>query len=216
MEFTFEPEIRTLGHIESRYRTSEISSEPMLFQADLDFARTHGGPITNRIIDELFLSHSFMAFYYANPNVIIDTRATMTKPGMYPSIPGWHCDAVPRREHHSQPDLTKISDDVQHFMVLLSDENNVTNTEFVTEPVTIDVDEDNVWNSVDRYIENNDVKTSFLKEGDIIRFTQTAIHRASVCKKRGWRFFFRLSLGESQPKNEIRKQVQVYVTSNGW
>ena len=216
MDVEFKPSIETLGKYSYRPTKKEISNETILFQSDLEYSSRHGGDLTRSIIDQLFKNQLFLTHYKNNQNVIVDTRSTLTMPGTYPSIPGWHCDDVPRSIRSPQPDLSMVSENVQHFMVLLSDVDNVSSTEFVTEKVMIDVDPDRVWNSVDQHLNQTKVKTGFLETGLIIRFDQKTIHRASPSLSKGWRLFFRLSLSHKPPRNEIRKQVQVYTTINGW
>ena len=106
---------------------------------------------------------------------------------------------------------------VQHFMVILSDqETAVSATEFLSNEIELDVDLTNVWNSVDRQLNEIKPKTEFIKPGDIVRFNQEAIHRASPTITPGWRFFYRLSITHRKPANEVRNQVQVYASENGW
>ena len=222
MDYTFLPEIKTIGKIEDRFGTAKIAKEPMIYSGDWDFTAIHGGPITRLIMGHLLASPEWHTAYSTakreDLNVVIDTRSNMLMKGMYPSIPGWHCDDVPRSEKYAQPDLNLISDEVQHFMVLLSDNARaVARTEFIAQPTIISIDENDVWNSVNEAIEARpQIKKGYLEEGDIIRFSQKAIHRASLCEHPGWRFFFRASITHRKPANEIRNQVQVYVTRSGW
>jgi hypothetical protein len=157
---------------------------------------------------------------FADPDLlttVIDTRVTMTMEGMYPSIPGWHCDDVPRSRTTGQPVMHGVNPLVQHFMVILSDqEDAVSCTEFVSKPIKLDIDLTNVWGSVDKQLTENKPETGFLKQGEIIRFNQEAIHRASPTVTPGWRFFYRASITHRKPANEIRNQVQVYASKNGW
>ena len=221
MNLLFLPKVKTVGKIDRRFTTSEIAGEQMVYSGDWGYTMANGGPITRLIMETLQLTPEWRDAVGVGlrngRNIVIDTRTNMLMAGMYPSIPGWHCDDVPRGEKYAQPDVRKVSDDVQHFMVILSDSDECpARTEFVTEQVIIDVDPENVWNSVDAAVEREKFHTAFLNEGEIIRFNQTAIHRATLCQTPGWRLFFRLSITHRKPVNEIRKQVQVYTTSNGW
>jgi hypothetical protein len=221
MKFTFTPNIKTIGELDLPVRDiHEIKNEPMIYSGTPDFAHHKGGPLTKEILRRIMRDEMYLAVQALGPDdfhTVVDTRVTMTMPGMYPSIPGWHCDDVPRGKTHNQPVLHGINPFVQHFMVLVSDqEAAVSCTEFVTEPFEVDVDLANVWNSVDRAVEAEKPKTRFLKQGEIIRFNQEAIHRASMTKTAGWRFFIRVSYTHREPANEHRNQVQVYVSNNGW
>jgi hypothetical protein len=238
MKFTFTPNIKTLTNVDAVRTTDEIKNEPMIFSGDARFAHTNGGPLTREITNRLLKHDDFrnVQMFAADEQfkIVIDTRVTMTMPGMYPSIPGWHCDDVPRGKTHGQPVLHGINPFCQHFMVILSDqEDAVSCTEFVTRPLELDIDMANVWGSVDKQVNNilenqnaynagrpeeEQIKplTKFLTQGEIIRFNQEAIHRASLTKTAGWRFFYRASITHRKPANEIRKQVQVYASTHGW
>jgi len=235
MKYTFTPNIKTIAEILPTRSTKVIKNEPMLFSVNPGFAHKNGGPLTREITKLLLTSEAYgKIVYHASYDfkTVIDTRVTMTMKGMYPSIPGWHGDDVPRSRTTGQPILHGVNPFVQHFMVLLSDqESTVSATEFLNMPVELDIDLANVWNSVDREV-NQRIKTydayrkdleghmnqmtSFIKPGEIVRFNQEAIHRASPTITPGWRFFYRLSITHRKPANEIRNQVQVYASKNGW
>lgn len=221
MKFTFTPNIKTIGETKPVRDTGIIKNEPMIFSGDVFFVHENGGPLTRQITDRIIKNDDFrnVQMFAADKQfkIVIDTRVTMTMPGMYPSIPGWHCDDVPRSKTHGQPVLHGVNPFVQHFMVILSDqEDSVSCTEFVTKPFDVDVDLADVWGSVDRAVEKEKPPTQFLKQGEIIRFNQEAIHRASLTKTAGWRFFYRASITHRKPANEIRNQVQVYTSTHGW
>ena len=162
---TFNPDISTLTQLQGVYSKDEIKYEPMIFSGDIAFCREHGGKLTNYFLDALEESKEFKRFKDAHPDrhIVVDTRVTMTKKHQFPSIPGWHCDDVPRIKG-SQPQIDKISD-VQHFMTIFSDSKGVSATEFLIEPLSIDIDREHVWNSLDEYLESRENKTRFIKEG---------------------------------------------------
>ena len=226
MIYTFHPKIATVAKSSTRFGTDTIRAEPMIFGGDLEFVRNNGGPITQHFMEMLMRTDEFQAWagkYEESPTdvyLVIDSRVNMLMPGMYQSIPGWHGDDVPRGIKYTQPDLERI--DVNkyiHFMALYSDQKNpISATEFVTEPVEIDVDLEAVWKSVNNSILSKKPKTGHLEEGTIIAFSQEALHRASACTQAGWRFFIRASFTYRKPVNEIRNQVQVYIPleNTGW
>ncbi len=207
----------------------QIHNEPMLFSTDIDFARNNSGPITNNLLDGLF---SFTAFKDIQEEIkydsesfkdltwVIDTRCHMLMKGMYPAIPGWHCDDVPRSPaSNNQPDLRRINEKVRHICVTLSDyEQGVSNTEYLNQHMAIVVDTTSVWDSVNKAVNEDRYRMSFFAEdGQFILFDQLNLHRASPAIHNGWRYFFRMSLTHRKPSNEIRKQTQVYLTSeHGW
>lgn len=221
MKHTFTPNIRTVEQIEPTRTTDIIKNEPMMFSVDPRFAHVNGGPLTRQITKILLQNPAYREIVIHTPSddfqTVIDTRVTMTMEGMYPSIPGWHGDDIPRSRTTGQPVLLSVNPLVQHFMVILSDqEESVSSTEFLAKEIELDVDITNVWNSVDQQMNELKPKTEFIAQGEVIRFNQEAIHRASPTKVPGWRFFYRLSITHRKPANEIRNQVQVYTSNNGW
>lgn len=219
MKHTFIPNIRTVGKMpKSVYETDEIKYEPMIYSGDWKFTRQNGGPVTQSVLDQLESINPLISTTIPDHHIVIDIRVTMTMEGAYPSIPGWHCDDVPRGKKYAQPDVNLISPEVVHYMVLLADVETQSCTEFVDKPFTADIDAENVWSSLHKEVKDINPSTRFVRQGDIIRFDQNAIHRASPAKTPGWRYFFRLSHTHRAPANEIRKQVQVYLPSDdgGW
>lgn len=221
MRHVFKPEIKTVATVHRRFATSDIANEQMVFSSDWEFALENGGEITRWIMEHLRLapewSEAVKNGELKNRNIVIDTRTNMLMEGMYPSIPGWHCDDNVRLTETNQPDPRLNEPSVQHFMVLLSDNKSpVARTEFVTENVDVELDPHDVWYSLDNHIDQSDYRKGFLDEGMIIRFSQNAIHRATCCETPGWRYFFRASVTHRKPANQIRRQVQVYTTRNGW
>lgn len=197
-----------------------IKNEPMLWQADSYFAACEGGPLTKKCMSVLYenkknIKELITSVVANKKQIIVDTRVSMLMKGFYPSIPDWHCDHVERGDN-GQPDLDKMSDDNYNYCCVISDKDFVSGTEFILDELDIDVDKDNVWSSVNSNVERLAPRTKQLKSGDIIRFNQAAIHRATPAVVGGWRFFFRLSVCDVEPKNEIRRQTQVYVKEGGW
>lgn len=227
MKHLFKPDIKVMGQVDAIAErplptVEELANEPMIFSGDLGFTREHGGPLTRMILDELP-----MIGRPAGLNVVIDTRITMTMKGAYPSIPGWHGDDVPRAVEYAQPDLRAIDPRVQHYVCLLSNQpTGVSNTEFVTSPLEVDVDPSAVWKSVDEAVNSEigiepwaekPIRITPINDADIVRFDQNTIHRAAPTHTPGWRLFFRLSVTHRQPQNQIRRQVQIYSPiSEGW
>lgn len=195
-----------------------ISSEPMYYQAEPEFVRANGGYLSDTILD--FMRLEIPDGY----NALVDSRVTHTMKGYYPAIPGWHCDNVPRSETYSQPDFSKIDPNCWHYMCNIATSRQVSNTEFLASPVKLWYSTDNVWSSIDKAMQDKEInrlckppKTKFIKPGQIVKFSQTDLHRATPCIEPGWRLFFRVSITKKKPVNQIRKQVQVYITGDaGW
>jgi len=212
MQVLFRPQIECLAHITPTASVSDIESEPMLFSASPDFARQAGGKLTELCMDAIE-SH-----LRPNKNYVIDTKSVMLMPGMYPSIPGWHCDGVIRAKDGDQPDPDKIDRDVKHFVVMISsNKDGVSNTKILCEEVEIDVDKDRVWGSLNDQLEKKNIMSTCIPDGAVVQFTQDTPHRAEAAHAKGWRFFFRCSEYHMPPMNKIRHQVQVYTRpENGW
>lgn len=221
----FLPKIKTLKRfdLDKIYTFEEIRNEVMLFTSQPRFALNNNCQITHRILNELKSCGIDWSVEPDGLHWVIDTRVTMTMPKQYPSIPGWHCDDVPREEKYKQPNFNLCRDDVVHYLTVVSDtkdpECTVSGTEFITSCETYDIDPTNVWGSLHNEVMQDDNKhTRIIKEREIIQFNQLAIHRATPSVKAGWRLFFRLSLTYREPANTIRNQVQIYVDPNdaGW
>lgn len=202
-----------------------LAEETMLFSCDWNFAQTNGGPITQAVL-QTFEDHIPFMRKYKTPvksygevlQCVIDTRVHMLMKGMYPAIPGWHCDGVPRSAKYAQPDLTKTNYEVVFWSCTLSSNpEGCSNTEFVSDDLVINVDPDRVWGSVDSEVKKKNPEIWAAPDGEIIDFSQQQLHRAGPCHTPGWRFFFRLGIVPTPPKNKIRKQVQVYTVEElGW
>jgi hypothetical protein len=220
MQFTFKSTIREIGKVNGIASISELANEPMLFGADWGFADANGGHLTHKILTainkEVWADHALQELFQRFDYCLIDTRVTQCMRGWYPCIPGWHCDAVPRSQKYSQPDLHSINGE-QHFLCLIASCENHTLTEFLREDITVEVDEENVWGSIDREVTNTQGKNvQRIKEGNIYMFDQQTLHRGTVTENPGWRLFFRLSCTNRKPTNEIRRQCQVYIPENQW
>lgn len=194
----------------------QIADEQMIYSGNWDYTYSNGGDLTRMIMDRLSSTVVDPTDIPAGKHIVIDTRSNMLMPGQFPSIPGWHCDDVPRGVKYAQPDLNLCDDITKHYMVLLSSTKGISRTEFVYKEFQCEIDPNNVWGSLDTQVELLKPKTMFVPEGKVVQFGQQDIHRASKCVEYGWRFFFRCSITHRQPVNKIRRQVQVYTTVNGW
>ncbi len=156
-------------------------------------------------------------------SAVVDVRVQRLFTGMYPSIPGWHCDAVPRDSYHGQPSFDAINPAAFHVAVLLSSEpNGVSNTEFVNQDVAFrlfSVDGKSLYSQLHNEVEKVKPDTIRVKDGEFVKFTPRTVHRAMPTTRRGWRMFFRFSMYHNPPlENGVPKQQQVYLLSesNGW
>ena len=224
----FRPDYMFLRNNVSVVSKEDLKKEPMLYSASLDFARKNGGALTNKILDRIDSSLARDIAYHANKGYhpVIDTKVVMLKKGWYPSIPGWHCDNVPRGEN-GQPDMTQLYDQVYHYICNYSTDNNLCPTEILRTEENVDIIKSQVWKSVDSGIreklalaapsfKDHAMKVQ-VRSGQIVRFSRQTLHNCSPANKDGWRMFFRLSFMATPARNEIRNQVQIYTDVNqGW
>ena len=188
---------------------------PQLYRADIAFAKQQNDNLINAIIAQL---PEHPEYKY----VSIDTRTHMLMTGMYPCIPGWHCDDFYRSpELNGQPDLQKVHEVAPaiHYMLIIGDNSK---TEFLMQDVDLPSPEDlqskhgrekPVYYLYDQMIEN-DMAMGFTKTvepGMLYSFGPTAFHRGKAATHNGWRFFMRITFSNHrEAKNEIRYQTQVY------
>tara|TARA_R110000782_G_scaffold184388_2_gene274756 strand:+ start:115893 stop:116591 length:699 start_codon:yes stop_codon:yes gene_type:complete len=170
--------------------------------------------------------------HYTKPqgySLVVDARVQRMMPGMFPSIPGWHCDAVPRADYHSQPDLSRINPNARHFITTLSTvDGGVSNTLYMKKPLTVDFHHSEpVWQQAHRacvkvksdpYNFSSHFRPGL--DGEMMIIGADTLHTAQACRERGWRLFFRMSMMHTKPINEGKfvDQQQVYILSeeNGW
>lgn len=200
--FKFTP---TLTHhaVMSPRSPLEIENEPILFQCSFEFAMEYGGVITKEFLQRM----------PETKNVIIDTRSHMLMKTWCPAIPGYHTDHVPRSLPNAQPDLTQTAHQT-HYMAVIGD--SVSSPEFVTQPITLQIDETKpIYRQCNEQINALNPDRMFVMDNNIWKFSSTDFHRATPAIKDGWRFFVRSSYHTGiDPKNKIRKQVQVYMDFN--
>jgi hypothetical protein len=194
-------------------RDIDLRKLPQLFRADMEFARAQGSEDLNYLLDHFKLSGHYKY-------VSMDCRTHMLMKGMYPCIPGWHCDDFYRTEDlQGQPDLENVGGVAPqvHHMLILGDNSK---TEFLAKnidlPGTRDVQEQfgiekPVYYQYDRMLDELKPKTLFVNPGTIYTFGPTAFHRGQASTHNGWRFFLRVTESNHyEPKNELRYQTQVY------
>lgn len=197
----------------------ELAAEPCLFSCDWKTAKDAGGALTKKVIKELEYRQ------YPSSGAVIDVRVQRLMPGMYPSIPGWHCDAVPRDGYYSQPDFTKANQDIRHLVLVQSTEDDgVSRTQYTMDEFNVNLDAQHgfIYKQLHDYIENSHhapITKWQCNQGLLYGFSHFQPHRTMPCTTRGWRMFFRLSYYHNPPiVNKIESVQQVYLLSeaNGW
>ena len=209
--YIFVPDHREVGHISEAFNERDIEAEPQLYSASHNYAEANGGPITQAVLRAMPPSAWAVM---PGRHIVIDSRVHMLMPGMYPAIPGWHCDAWPRTEAgKGQPDPTNRDDKayVRHWAAIVGD---ASLTEFITDPVDAWLDPEHVWESVSKRVYSTHA-TRLQGPNTVVEFGPDQLHRAMPADRRGWRFWLRLSHYQRPPQNKIRKQSQVYVTEHG-
>ncbi len=217
--YTFDSQIKLGDKYPYEYTDLDIQHEPMFYRANKRFARNNGNILTRTAIN--LLPEDWRSL--PDDEVSIDSRSHMLKKNWWPCIPGWHHDQIPRNRSDGQPDYDNPGN-AEHIMMLLNAE--VAPTEFATGKAEFsDVASGEVyykiWHSiVEDKIKNNELKKISAPNGQFIHFDKFSWHQGTAAVKNGWRWFIRFSrnLEGRKPKNEIRRQVQVYVNEpfNGW
>lgn len=211
----FDPFVQSLGFV-SGATMEDLRAEQgkMLHSASPQFLQKHGGKLAKRVYTGLMSNHIYRVFPLKDYYTVIDTKVVMLMPGMYPAIPGWHCDAVPREDVHGQPDLTKMDNEQYHFVCSMSNIPDGSRTDIITASLEIPYDELHVWKSVSENVPPK-ILVKQVQNNELVVFSTPTIHRATPATKREFRFFFRLSYYRKPPQNKIRHQVQVYTTEHG-
>lgn len=208
---------------ERKVSIKDLAEEPSMFSCDNDFVSNNCGKITKEIIKCIDSNN-------LNPQgdgtLITDIRVQRLMPGMYPSIPGWHCDAVPRENYHAQPDFSQASNIYKHIMLIISTEDDgISRTEFADEFFWANLYPEagfiykQLHNEINKKIQQKEISTFQIEQGELCMFNQFNPHRAMPATSRGWRMFFRRSrLQNPTISNIIPTQQQVYLLSeeNGW
>lgn len=203
----------SFGKTLSLYSQNDIKNESMLFNCTLDFAMEKGGPITKEFVS--LLSEDFKSG-------IIDTRVHMLMPGWYPCIPGWHHDDVPRSTTSGQPNYNNPEYYADHCMALINGE--ISPTEFLLGSIEVPtpMPGEVIYRTWDNYLDNEGKEQGArisAPDRTLIYFDCDTFHRGTETIKSGWRWFGRVSKNtERVPTNEIRSQVQVYMSTinAGW
>ena len=209
----------------------DFTDAQMFFSASIDYAKKHD-ELTCRILEMFQESRGYRDCLNSMPDgyhFVVDTRITHCMKGQYPSIPGWHCDEVPRNvnDDFGQPDFLSLDDNVLHWLFLLSTDDNHCNTEFLDGSIVgfphMYGPNELVYSQLDRRVnaglEYGALSAEKVPSRCFFRFDQEVIHRATPATSDGWRLFLRVSCVKNRPiKNVIRRQVQVYLAdpSQGW
>lgn len=213
---TFKSDVSIVGGFKHNYSDEIVKNEPMLFRSSFDFAYENGGEITKSFLEGL-------PDWVKDKPISFDSRVHMLMPTWIPAIAGWHHDDVPRSLPSGQPNYENPEYNSKHILGIVN--AHISPTEFAIGEVNYPIFNDKVYKEYDNLV-NKDVESGVLKvvkseSGFYYYFDSHSFHRATVCNQRGWRWFGRVSFDNQSalsPKNEIRRQVQVYLTNvnEGW
>jgi hypothetical protein len=178
--------------------TETLLAEQGMFAADERFARKHGGPVTNRVLDAVpdwYREEAASAGLQLN----IDVRVHELRKDWFPAAPGWHCDAAVRETAFDDSAEKRVVDK-NLVATVSSEEAGVSNTVFLSRSVTLDdvTYEESVANNSELLnqalaeVEQQDEVIS--SDGSIILFDPYTPHRVQAAQRDGTRLFVRISL----------------------
>lgn len=192
----------------------DIIKEPTIYGGEYYYAHENGGPITKGFLSALALSPAY------HDNCIFDSKVVQLMPGMYPAIPGWHCDEIKRTEGKIDCSKFHDNDSKAHFIGIV--DFTISRTKFLEADVTLPYSE-NLWKDLHKFIETDasldDADFFYAASKKIYRMEYQCIHTAQPAAQQGWRWFGRLTLNtERNHTNELRKQCNIYVDvdNSGW
>ncbi len=202
-----------LGPILKEFSQEEIKNEIMFFRATRDFAYRYGGEPTRYFLDSLGTSE----------DIIIDSRVHMLMDGWFPCIPGFHHDDCPRERKDGQPEYYNPSYRSKHAMVLYN--GDICPTEFaIGEQIFSNPEDHKViykeWHKeVEQLLKQKQLELIKAPNNQIIYFDDRTWHQGTQAVNNGFRLFIRATWNSKlEPKNEIRRQSQVYMNNpmQGW
>lgn len=186
-----------VASFDGRATRAELLREQGMFAASETFARTHGGPVTRRILDAVPEDYR-QAAQAAGLELNIDIRVHDLAVGDYPASPGWHCDS-PFRE--TAFDAYAATQAVQRNLIatISTDPEGVSNTEFLDDPLAYESDAPagsfDLWRELNTHIESLPRRdTTTTTDGTLTEFDCYTLHRATSARRPGVRLFCRISL----------------------
>ena len=202
------------GMVYQQPTQDEIRKMPQFYRADLTMVRELGGTHLKKMVELIQPSRQWK--HYS-----VDSRCSMLMKGMYPCIPGWHCDDFYRPSRDAQPDLSIIEEQApsEHFIMIFGD---CSKTSFLDQDVELPhtcTNDRSYYGECHRLIEEMKLQEEVLVPGEIWRFSPLTWHKGNPATHAGWRYFIRVTgSNHREPKNEIRTQTQVYMTDPfaGW
>jgi hypothetical protein len=212
--------VKFVPHLTCLYATGvpdtmrkDIPHEQMLFNCDVEFAKEKGGPITRHILKTMEANSAFqIGLKPSFHNWLIDVKVMLLSKGEFAQPPGWHCDGVLKDRFTGQPDLTTLDIAIPHYMAVIGAPEARNTIEYIVQNITIPIDEERVWRSINNYADffYHKLDTEQLKDNWMHIYTQPTINRVMPAAQNGWVMFFKCFSSVNAPKNQLRQQVQVY------
>lgn len=216
----FRSEIVRHGRIDVESLRDGIKDEAMFFGASVAFVEgASAAPITHLVLEAAIRA---LGSEHVG-HIVIDSRVHMLMPGWYPCIPGWHHDDVARTRIDGQPNYDAQPYHSRHVMFVLN--AHIAPTEFAVgehelPEVPVGRKVYHAWHPlVEQQIESGALKRVPVADSELVEFNWQTMHRGTAAVGNGWRYFFRATVRRPRHRNEIRRQVQVYVPGNineGW
>lgn len=200
------------GTLLSNADTNRIKNEPMLHRATRDFAFKNGGQLTKQFLNSLQWEE----------DILIDSRVHMLMPGMFPCIPGWHHDDVPRERSDKQPEYINPSYKAEHCLAIWGGcsrtEFAVGTHEFYPAPTGRKIYKEANY-LVEDLCDTGILKRIEIPDNQLVFFDWMSWHRGMEATERGFRFFIRATrYSKLSARNEVRINSNVYmpIPEEGW
>lgn len=214
MKIQFKSDFKKYGPIPFEFTENDIKNETMYFRSTWDFINSNNPtPIIRAFQSQL--PGEFLL-----KEALIDVKVHMLFPNMYPCIPGWHLDDVPRTRVDKQPDHVNPIYKSRHCAMIVGD---ASRTQFMNGNLSLPEYPDGSgrviykeWDKrVNTYHNFGHTWVHQVYPNWIYEFNWQTFHRGMPATHRGWRWFGRVTIdSELEPRNEIRKQANVYTTTD--
>lgn len=205
-----------------------VSNTLALWNVSAEDAMRYGGDLTRSALAACPIAND-------RRYVVVDTKVHMLKPGMWPAIPGWHTDGVPRGNSWSPADGVPnihLQDRAEgegqrapRYHLLVTGEGCLT--EFVVErnfvvPVP-ECPSETLYSDMTHFVNATRPQTFVAPSCRVLTWDWWDIHRGVAAKSSEWRFLIRVTetdhlAPQTDPRRFIRTQHNVYVPSEafGW
>lgn len=202
----------------------EIRATHGLHCADVDDVVRYGGDVSRYALSCCPIKHD-------RAYVVVDVKVHMLMRGMWPAIPGWHTDGVPRSHDGSPmgdlpPDLSRQEGlrSPRYHLVVFGGANS--QTRFVRDrDVVLDLPAGvDLYAAMTRQVSTREDLTFYDCPVDqVATWDWWEIHSATEARANGWRYLMRVTETDHlAPKKDlrdvIRTQQMAYMTSPefGW